>query len=235
VAAEFELVWFRKLAGSDVVGEVELTGFNPAIVFYGSTNSGYNSLPSVSNGQAFPVRPGNASWEIWVAARFNGFQFTAITNISWAIDTFSATGLGTTPDLIVGEADPYFLPQVSGPIDRTGFYLRSEAGPIEKRVDPTRPKNFVPNSAPGFGLGPTDLGGWQLSQIGAGSGIDITPRQSSDAIGSTGSTPFGQNVIFPSNQLPRYSNLAITTFVLADDAVNGTYAPAVFIVVWNES
>lgn len=242
MAAEFAMIRFQKLAGSNATGSISMPGEvsgQPGFAFYGLggsspvENIGYVATPNAGNALQFPVGRGSTSWEVWVAMRFNGFAFGAITAATWYIESIDATGLGTIPD---GGTVAYEVPRGTSPIDRTGLVARVHAGPIEKRVDPLDTRLFIPTSAPRFGLPQSD-DAIPMMRPGVGFGLDLTPLQSSDSLAVDPGAEIGQRVILEGNPEPRYSNLAVMTMVLADDALPVAQArnPFVFGATWLES
>jgi len=236
VVAEFALIQFKTVAGSAAVGSGALNPDSsglPAFAFFGQEgNIGYVSSPTAGNALAYPVSAGRTSWEVWLAARFNGFAFGAITGVTWFIDTIATAGLGTMASTL-----GYEVPRGTSLMDRTGVVGRVHAGPIEKNVSPLDPANFVPASAPRYGL-PVSEDAIPLMQPGILNGLDLTPLQASDDEPDPGSgDEFGERVILEANLEPRYSNLAVMTLVLASDAtpVAITRNPFLFGATWMES
>lgn len=233
--ASASLVQFRKLAGEPQASAVTLQPLSSgeAFGFFGTSKpNGYELGPEFTDYS--PVAAGGASWEVWMAARFAGAEFQTITGIRLFIDSFDATGLGTTAQGIAAS------PQ--SPM-RTGIFMRSVPGPIQRSVSPHPSHTYMPPSAPARGLPPSS-NGWQLFKEGPGAYtepggseqpeiLDLTPvRPGIDS--PTGTSPFGGAVLV-SDPEPRYSNLAVLVLTLSQDAVEGRRNPAVLALEWSES
>ena len=249
MAADAALVQFRKLAGDTepaiVPVALKATG-QDGLAFFGSAGIapnqliGYASPPSDS--PIYPVKAGGASWQVWVAARFEGLGFQAITNVHLFWESLSFSGLGTSGT---------FLASTLGDVDVTGIHMRTEPGPVELGKDPQAVNGLMPSSAPNYGLPPPDLDdGWLLFTTGPGSGttpatasktsppeiLDLTPTN--PAVPPVGTEVLGKAILV-SDQEPRYSNFGVMVLAVAKDATKGTYGqPAPFATLglsWDES
>lgn len=245
MGAEVALVQMRKIAGDNNVTEVELPTSDSslkAFAFFGNAGVGFETgyISQPGSAAMFPIKAGSCSWQVWLAARFNGFGFSLITNVAFFFDTLSFTGMGT-----VGT---HVEPSLAGKIQGTGIYGKVKPGPIELQLDPSDMSKVVPASAPAFGLPPLGVEEdyWIFFKEGPGAGVtpeDASPTSLVEVLDLTPTNPFvaipeGSMVgraISVADQEPRYSNFAVLTLAVAEDADNGNYAPATVGLAWDES